>query len=178
MVTNLQNLEIPDDKTTASAADAVAQLSTHLRQHPTPSGRVVLCADDAPDTSVNVPATVFKLFIDLLDELAKGNAVTVVPVHAEVTTQQAAELLNVSRPYLIRLLEANQIPYRKVGSHRRTRLVDVLEYQRLDEARRRDAQRELTRQAEQLGLYELRPRWPTSSSTTPASCTTRRYEIF
>ena len=92
MVTNLQNLEIPDDETTASAADAVAQLSTHLRQHPTPSGRVVLCADDAPDTSVNVPATAFKLFIDVLDELAKGNAVTVVPVHAEVTTQQAAEL--------------------------------------------------------------------------------------
>jgi excisionase family DNA binding protein len=81
--------------------------------------------------------------------------VTVAPVHTELTTQQAAELLNVSRPYLIRLLEANQIPYRKVGSHRRIRLVDVLEYQKLDEARRRDAQRELTRQAEELGLYEL-----------------------
>lgn len=80
---------------------------------------------------------------------------TVAPVHAELTTQQAAELLNVSRPYLIRLLEANQIPYRKVGSHRRIRLVDVLEYQRLDEARRRDAQRELTRQAEELGFYQL-----------------------
>jgi excisionase family DNA binding protein len=104
---------------------------------------------------VNVPATAFKLFIDVLDELAKGNAVTVAPVHTELTTQQAAELLNVSRPYLIRLLEANQIPYRKVGSHRRIRLVDVLEYQKLDEAKRRDAQRELTRQAEELGLYEL-----------------------
>jgi excisionase family DNA binding protein len=155
MVTNLQDLEIPDDETTASAADAVARLSTHMRQHPTPSGRVVLCADDAPDTNVNVPATAFKLFIDVLDELAKGNAVTVAPVHTELTTQQAAELLNVSRPYLIRLLEANQIPYRKVGSHRRIRLVDVLEYQKLDEAKRRDAQRELTRQAEELGLYEL-----------------------
>lgn len=155
MVTNLQNLEIPDDETTASAASAVARLSTHMRQHPTPSGRVVLCADGAPDTNVNVPATAFKLFIDVLDELAKGNAVTVAPVHAELTTQQAAELLNVSRPYLIRLLESNQIPYRKVGSHRRIRLVNVLEYQRLDEARRRDAQRELTRQAKELGLYEF-----------------------
>lgn len=152
---NLQDLEIPDDETTASAADAVARLSAHMRQHPTPSGRVVLCADDAPDTNVHVPAAAFKLFIDVLDELAKGNAVTVAPVHAELTTQKAAELLSVSRPFLIRLLETSQIPYRKVGSHRRIRLVDVLEYQKLDEAKRRDAQRELTRQAEELGLYEL-----------------------
>jgi len=154
MAVNLQTLAIPDDETTASAADAAAKLSTHLRQHPTPSGRVVLCADDSPETQVAVPAAAFKLFIEVLDELAKGNAVTVAPVHAELTTQQAAELLNVSRPYLIRLLETQQIPHRKVGSHRRIRLTDVLEYQRLDEARRRDAQRELTRQAEELGLYE------------------------
>ena len=79
MVSNLQDLEIPDDETTASAADAVARLSTHMRQHPTPSGRVVLCVADAPDTNVNVPATVFKLFIDVLDELAKGNAVQLPP---------------------------------------------------------------------------------------------------
>ncbi len=149
---NLQDLMIPDDETTASAADAAEQLASHLRRHPTPSGRVVLVVDDAPETKVTLPAAAFKLLIEVLDELAKGNAVTVAPIHKELTTQQAGELLNVSRPYLIGLLEAGALPYRKVGSHRRIRLVDVLEYQRVDEQRRHDAQRALTRESEELGL--------------------------
>ena len=149
---NLQDLTVPDDETTASAADAAEQLASHLRRHPTPSGRIVLVVDDAPETKVTVPAPAFKLLIEVLDELAKGNAVTVAPIHKELTTQQAAELLNVSRPYLIGLLEAGVVPYRKVGTHRRIRLVDVLDYQRADEKRRHEAQRSLTREAEELGL--------------------------
>lgn len=151
---NLQDLAIPDDETTASAADAAEALATHLRRHPTPSGRVVLVVDDAPETKVSVPAPAFKLLIDVLDELAKGNAVTVAPVHKELTTQQAAELLNVSRPYFISLLEAGALPYRKVGTHRRVRLADVLAYQKADEGQRRERQRALTREAEELGLYD------------------------
>ncbi len=102
---------------------------------------------------VAVPAAALKLFIDVLDELSKGNAVTVAPVHAELTTQRAADLLNVSRPYLIGLLESGQLEFRKVGSHRRVRLIDVLEHQRKDENRRRQVQRGLTREAEDAGLY-------------------------
>lgn len=151
---NLQDLAIPDDETTASAADAAEALATHLRRHPTPSGRVLLVVDDAPETKVSVPAPAFKLLIDVLDELAKGNAVTVAPVHKELTTQQAAELLNVSRPYFISLLEAGALPYRKVGTHRRVRLADVLAYQKADEGQRRERQRALTREAEELGLYD------------------------
>ena len=150
---NLQDLTIPDDETTASAANAAEALATHLRNHPTPSGRVVLLVDDAPETKVSVPAPAFKLLIDVLAELAKGNAVTVAPVHQELTTQQAAELLNVSRPYLVSLLETGALPYRKVGTHRRVRLADVLAYQNADEEQRRERQRTLTREAEELGLY-------------------------
>lgn len=151
---NLYDLTIPDDETAASAAEAAERLAVHLRQHPTPSGRVVLAVDDVPETKVTVPAAAFKLFIEVLDELARGNAVTVAPVHAELTTQQAAELLNVSRPYLVKLLEDGVLPCRKVGTHRRIRLTDVLAYQQADEERRRDVHRALTRDAEELDLYD------------------------
>ncbi|MGO9197116.1 MAG: excisionase family DNA-binding protein [Acidimicrobiales bacterium] len=152
-VVRLNDLMVLDSETAASAADATEALSAHLRRHPTPSGRVVLCVEDAPEVRVAVPAAALKLFIDVLDELSKGNAVTVAPVHAELTTQRAADLLNVSRPYLIGLLESGQLEFRKVGSHRRVRLIDVLEHQRKDENRRRQVQRGLTREAEDAGLY-------------------------
>lgn len=150
---NLQDLVIPDDEASSHAADAAAMLASYLRLHPSPSGRLVLCVDDSPDTKVTVPAQAFRLFIEVLDELAKGNAVTVAPIHAELTTQQAADLLNVSRPFLVGLLESGEIPFRKVGSHRRIRLLDVLAHQRKDEQHRQSVYKDLTHEAEELGLY-------------------------
>ncbi len=103
---------------------------------------------------VVIPTVAFRFFVDVLAELANGNAVTVAPVHAELTTQQAADLLNVSRPYLIKLLDEEQIPYRRVGNRRKVQLVDVLDYKQRDAARRREILDELTREAEELGLYD------------------------
>lgn len=151
---NLSSLTIPDEEMTASAAEAAAKFASYLREHPTPSGRVVLCVPDAPDTRVTVPAEAFRLFIDLLDRLSQGSAVTIAPVDAQLTTQQAAELLNVSRPYLIKLLEAGEIPFKKVGSHRRILLRDILDYKVRDDQKRDEILRELTREAEDLHLYD------------------------
>lgn len=133
----------------------VADLNAFLLAHPTPTGRVKLCTDDdGAEMQVVIPTVAFRFFVDVLAELANGNAVTVAPVHAELTTQQAADLLNVSRPYLIKLLDEEQIPYRRVGNRRKVQLVDVLDYKQRDAARRREILDELTREAEELGLYD------------------------
>jgi excisionase family DNA binding protein len=100
--------------------------------------------------TIELPGVAVRLLARLLAEMAAGNAVTLVPHHAEVTTQQAADFLNVSRPFLIKqLLETGQVPHRKVGAHRRILFSDLLAFKRKtteDQARALD---ELVAQAQE-----------------------------
>ena len=102
-----------------------------------------------------LPGYAINLLLAMLTEMSKGNAITVMPIHAELSTQETAELLNVSRPYIVDLLEQGKIPFRKVGSHRRILVNDVFDYkQRIDEARFK-ALDDLAAQAQDLGMgYE------------------------
>jgi excisionase family DNA binding protein len=102
---------------------------------------------------IELPAVLSAVLREATDALLRGDAVSVLPTHKELTTQEAAELLNVSRPYLIQLLERGQLPYAMTGSHRRIALADVLAYRRQRDAERRDALRELTSLSQTLGIY-------------------------
>ena len=100
-----------------------------------------------------LPRQALALLRDLLSEMAQGNAVTIVPTHAELTTQEAANLLNVSRPYLIKLLEKGEIAHHKVNKHRRIRLDDLMAYKQQQALRSAQALDELAQQAQELGMY-------------------------
>lgn len=99
-----------------------------------------------------LPSAVKTLLIHLLTEMSKGNAVTIIPVHAELTTQEAAAILNVSRPYLISLLKKGEIPFHKVGTHRRVKYSDLSTYKDRREHAREAAMQELADQAQELDM--------------------------
>lgn len=128
-----ERLPTPDEvgkaKQAASAlaklANAKKMLSFHLNQN------------GKGETTIELPPAVSKIVLDLLLLISKGEAVTLVPFGAELTTQKAADLLNVSRPYLVKLIEEDEIPHHKVGTHRRIRAKDLFKYKK-----RRDADRE------------------------------------
>lgn len=109
-------------------------------------------AASGKNVSVSVPKEAFDLFIEVLGHLANGAAVSIVPVHAELTTQQAAAMLNVSRPFLVKVLESRALPYRMVGTHRRILMSDLLAYKKADDARRTAILDELAAEAQQHGL--------------------------
>jgi excisionase family DNA binding protein len=102
---------------------------------------------------IELPGEIHELLVRIVENLKAGNGVTVIPMHAELTTVEAADLLNVSRPYLIKQLEAGALSFHMVGTHRRLRLADVLAYRdRMDETAE-DALAAMTAEAEELGLY-------------------------
>ncbi len=105
-------------------------------------------------TSLEIPEPLYEVLVEAARALRQGKAVSIVPTSHELTTQQAAELLNVSRPHLISLLERGDIPFTKVGTHRRVRFQDILEYRTKRSALRRKVLAELTTDAQDLGIYE------------------------
>jgi excisionase family DNA binding protein len=104
------------------------------------------------EQTVTLPLTAVRLLKDILDKMALGHGVTVVSLPDELSSQQAADLLNVTRPYLIGLLEEGKIPSRLEGNHRRIRLDDLLAYKRQDDAKRLEALGKLVAQAQELGM--------------------------
>ncbi len=144
-------LKLPTAKASEEAQVALRAL-TGVRGRRASRALKVRADGDGPEVAVTVPREAFDLFLEILGQMANGNAVTIVPVHAELTTQQAADLLNVSRPYLIALLDEGKIPFRLVGTHRRVKAADLVTYKAIDDEQRKEAAAALTEEAEKLGL--------------------------
>ncbi|MCH4903885.1 excisionase family DNA-binding protein [Cylindrospermopsis raciborskii CHAB3438] len=103
--------------------------------------------------AIDIPTPVFNLMQRMVHELLQGNSVTIVPIHKELTTQEAADILNVSRQYLVELLDAQTIPHTKVGTHRRIRFGNLMHYKTERDAKRQAGLSRMTKKSQQLGLY-------------------------
>lgn len=140
---------VPDADDASAAGEALQQLKGFLATH-SDASVVTLRVDD--DDALVVPREAAELFARVLAHMAAGEGVTVLPAHAELTTQQAADILNVSRPYLIKLLECGAVDFRLVGRHRRIRLDSLMDYMREDDRKRRQAADELSSLTQEMGL--------------------------
>jgi excisionase family DNA binding protein len=116
-------------------------------------GQLVILPRGRNKDPVDVPPSAARLLAEVLEHVQRGESVRLIVDDQEITTQQAADLLLVSRPYLVGLVDRGEIPSRKVGPRRRLRLSDVLHYREVDQARRLKAAAELAAEAQELGLY-------------------------
>jgi excisionase family DNA binding protein len=142
----------PNQSAVTTAIEALPHVKEYLARHPEQEEVRLLVDDEHGDETLTVPRGAVELLARILAHMAAGQGVSVVPSHAELTTQQAADMLNVSRPFLIGLLEAGEIEYRKVGKHRRVKASSLLDYLRRDDQRRREAADELSSLTQDLGL--------------------------
>jgi excisionase family DNA binding protein len=115
-------------------------------------GRAVVVSESAA-APVELPDAAVAVLAVALEQLRQGHRVRVIADDEEITTQEAADLLNVSRPYVVGLIERRELPCRKVGARRRLRLTDVLTYRKIQRARQRDAADSLANEAQELGIY-------------------------
>lgn len=152
LAVNLEEVHEPNVDEIDAARTAARQFSKLDRGAPVSFIPEPKETDEAQVEPITIPANIFRTIIKMLVEMGNGNAIAVVPVSAELTTQQAADLLNVSRPHLIKLLEQKQLVYRMVGTHRKLRASDVLNFRDRIIAARRAALSEMIALDHELGL--------------------------
>lgn len=149
MATSVAEREpIVADETEHLALDEIERVLVQ----PTPDRRALIVGPDG--TQTELPVSLYAVLVRAAHELRRGRGISILPVGMELTTQQAADLVNVSRPFLIRLLEAGQIPYHMIGTHRRIRLDDLLAYRRRRSQERRAMLAGMTTDAQALDLYD------------------------
>lgn len=153
MTTLMERPVLPSQQDATLAAEASRTLSrVKDAASRTKNVKSELCVHLDDGVTLRLPKAAIDLLHHLLTEMARGNAVTLIPVHAELTTQEAADHLNVSRPFLIRLLQEQRIPFRMVGTHRRVKFSDLEAYRCETEAARKEAMQELADQSQELDL--------------------------
>jgi excisionase family DNA binding protein len=149
MKTTILRKNMPVESVIAQKQEAhsIKQLERLLEQ---PQAQLVAANGEA----IRIPEPIYQVLRQVVHAMALGQAISIVPDEQEMTTQEAADLLNVSRPYLIKLLKQGEIPYTKVGTHRRVRFQDVMEYKQQRDTKRSQLLDELIQLSEEAGFYE------------------------
>lgn len=147
VIQKLNRLEVPDEKGAALAAESSRLLATLIGRGDTAQLRLV-----DGDQEITVPISAIKMLVDILNQMAQGNAMSLVPIHAELTTQEAADFLNVSRPYVVKLIEQGELPCHKVGVRRRVLFKHLMEYKERRDQQSMKAVNALSQQAQDLGM--------------------------
>jgi excisionase family DNA binding protein len=149
-----ETFSLPSKKVMEAAVSSQRELAAFISAKAETQRIQVIDENDQPH-QIDLPTSAIRLLVDILAELAEGNAVKVIPIHAELTTQEAADLLNVSRPHVVKLLETNQLKGHKTGKHRRILFADLMEYKNKRLAESEAALAELAREAQELKMgYE------------------------
>jgi excisionase family DNA binding protein len=142
----------PTEADSRTARDSSRKLAPYLAKKRKLRVQVVPEGGRGDGEPLPLPAPVLDLLFAILTEMADGNAVTLIPIHAELSTQRAADLLNVSRPFVVELLEKGEIPHRKVGTHRRILFRDLMAFKERSEAQRKKALDELVAEAQEQDM--------------------------
>lgn len=147
MASNIMQLPTSQDVEAArQSSRALAKYATAKRV------RLSIQASNKEKDEIVLPGPVLQLLLDILAEMSRGNAISIMPIHAELSTQDAANMLNISRPFLVKLLEGGQIPFHKAGSHRRVLAKDVLEYKQKIDTKRRETLDQLAAESQRLAM--------------------------
>ena len=149
MAQELLNPTLPSEADASLAKETGRLLARRARSSAPLKFRVM---DAAKEETLRIPAPAVQMLVRILEEMSRGNAVTLIPVHAELTTQEAADMLNISRPTLIQLLDEGKIEYRRVGTHRRIRFDALMAYKRAADDARRAALAELAAYDQEIGI--------------------------
>lgn len=138
---------LPNARDAELARDSGRLLAACIGKGPTARLRVI-----DGNGEIEVPVSALRMLVDILAHMAEGQAISIVPTQAELTTQEAADFLGVSRPHLVSLVERGELPHHKVGTHRRIYFRDLMVYREQRMARSRAALDALAEQAQKLGL--------------------------
>lgn len=141
---------LPNDESKTAHESSIV-LARHVQKGEELKLRVV---DSEHQEVIVLPAAVVTLLLGMLRMMANGLGIALTPLHSELTTRQAADILNVSRPFLIKLLETGEIPYHKVGRHRRIRREDVMNYRQKIRLERDAILDQMVAEAQEMGLYD------------------------
>lgn len=155
---NFEELHEPSTEDIAAASTAACAMSRLDRGSPSISFVPQPVDGDTVNVEpISLPMSIFRMIVNMLVQMGNGNAVAIVPVNAELTTQQAADLLNVSRPHLVKLLEQNALGHRMVGTHRKLKAREVLNYRTKTAFARSESLKKMVALDEELGLYDDEP---------------------